>query len=151
MNQLQTTTGTFLDTVLSDLFSDLSLFESRCYNIVNAMDSDFVSIGRSFPRFDVTVAEDKYEVVAAVPGYKKEDFELEVIEDDGHKLLSLKSDKQTDTKNRHIREIHRSSFHRSISLPGDADDKNITSELVDGLLTINIPRVKKQKQLISIK
>ena len=49
MNQLQTTTGTFLDTVLSDLFSDLSLFESGCYNIVNAMDSDFVSIGRSFP------------------------------------------------------------------------------------------------------
>lgn len=143
-------TQKLIDAVLADMLADMQSFVSR-NNTFYYDGTDFVTVGRSFPKFDTTTEEDKYEIVTAVPGYKKEDFELTVTQDDeGTQLLSLKSGKQADVKKRDIQEIHRSSFHRSIRLPKDSDTGSITSSLVDGLLTISIPRVKKQKQTITI-
>jgi HSP20 family protein len=139
--------------IMRDFEADMHSFAIRSKALLTSgeEDKEFAFIGKSFPRFDIAITDDTYEIVAAVPGYKKEDIEIEVVEDTPHKYLSLKSCKQSETKDRYLHEIHRSSFHRSLLLPADADSSKIESSLSDGLLNITIPRIKKIKQVINIK
>jgi HSP20 family protein len=67
----------------------------------------------------------------AVPGFSKEDIELEVKEEG---LLTIKFLKQNEFFK---------TQHKSWTLSEDIDVENVTAECKDGLLTVILPKLKR--------
>ena len=96
----------------------------------------------SYPKCDIVEYEDRYEVVADIPGLSKDQVKVEL--DDG--ILTIKGEKSDrevikDGGKSIRREIKQSSFSRSFTL----DDSNIESDELkatfnDSLLTIKLPK-----------
>lgn len=111
-----------------------------------------------FPRFNIimsdchdhleTADDGKMIIEATVPGYKKEDIEINV--DGSHITIKGSSvAKQSEDSEYLYREIHQSAFTRSVAVNTEAWDLDqIEAKLEDGILTLTIPR-KSQVPIVS--
>jgi HSP20 family protein len=130
-----------------DLASDLEVmardFQEQISRLAN-LDLCFESVGRSFPKVNISETDKAYVIEAALPGYKKDQIKIEVTEDDGHRYLSLKGERSGKSSNKDSRylsqEVHFSSFHRSWTLPATVDVDTIKTSMEDGILTIEVPK-----------
>jgi HSP20 family protein len=110
----------------------------------------------SGPALDVSENNEAYSVKASLPGWKPEN--VDITYENG--TLTLKGEvneeqEQKDESTRwHRREIRRSSFARSISLPTEVEPDKAKAEFENGVLTLTLPKaeVVKPKQIkISVK
>ena len=94
-----------------------------------------------FPRFDVIDRDKEILVKAELPGVKKDDLEITVIDN----ILTIKGMTFTEEKEEEGEffrsEITRGEFSRSISLPGDVDVDKASTMLKGGLLTLKLPKL----------
>lgn len=95
----------------------------------------------AYPRVDVTAFEDRVEIVAEVPGMKKEDVEIQVCEG----LLTIKGNKRQDTEDKKggkvvFKELKRSSFQRSFVMDDSLDEESIDANFDNGVLTIVVKK-----------
>ncbi len=108
--------------------------------------------GVSLPEVDegtlaVDVSEDDQAVIvrASLPGFKKEDVEVEVH--DG--VLSIKAEhaEEHEVKNEKFyrKERRWGSVSRRIALPGAVQDTDTKAELKDGVLVVRVPNSQKEK------
>lgn len=91
-----------------------------------------------FPDTEVKTTESGYQVVAAVPGMKRDALELSV----DRARLTLKGTRERPVmENAQPVRTERSfgSFAKSIDLPDDADLSAIRARLADGYLTVDVP------------
>lgn len=100
----------------------------------------------SYPRVDVTAFEDRIEIVAEVPGLKKEDVDVQVC--DG--FLTIKGNKRHDAEGKKggtvvYKELKRSSFQRSFALDDTLDTNSIDAKFDDGILNIVIRKLEPSK------
>ncbi|MBQ8062428.1 MAG: Hsp20/alpha crystallin family protein [Clostridia bacterium] len=90
---------------------------------------------------DVTDEGDHYQLTADLPGFKKDDIEINV--EDGILTISAERHEEsedTDKKGRYIRrERTYGSYKRSFDL-SEVDDDNITAKYEDGVLTLSLPK-----------
>jgi HSP20 family protein len=105
-----------------------------------------------FPLVNVTEDKDNYFVRAELPGLKAEALNIAVT---GNNLTisgERKIPSEGDNVRYHRREREAGSFNRIIALPGDVEVNNVEAGLVDGILTVTVPKaeVAKPKQ-ISVK
>jgi len=99
---------------------------------------------------DLVAEKDRYMVKAEIPGLNKN--EINVSFNNG--LLSINGVKQDEHRQEETREgvtlirKERSmgSFSRTIRLPRDAAEKNISAKLQNGVLCVCIPRTAQQQQ-----
>ncbi len=105
------------------------------------------------PSVDVIETEKIYEIQAAIPGIKKEDFKIEIDK----KLLTLsgerKLEKEENTKLYKSIETKYGKFTRNFTLPENVDTDNIEANYDNGILTITIPKsdIVHTKKTVSIK
>lgn len=97
------------------------------------------------PAVDVREREGNIEVVAELPGIRKEDVRVECT-DEGLILQGEKREEREETSGG----VHRSErsyghFYRTVPLPPGADTEKAQAEFKDGLLRIRIP-VQENKQ-----
>lgn len=122
----------------------------------NFFDKDYMTkgmeLGTKVPAVNVSETEKAFELEVAVPGLKKEDFDIDMDKD----ILTISAQKQTETeetdqetKKVTRREFSYSSFSRSFRLPENVDEENISAEYKDGLLHLSIP--KKSKEEVEMK
>ncbi|MFA5713018.1 MAG: Hsp20/alpha crystallin family protein [Bacteroidales bacterium] len=133
--------------VFNDIFrDDIGSWLPRNYSNENA----------TLPSVNMKESDDAFELEMAAPGMKREDFEIKL--DKG--VLSISSEKreessQEESDNYTRREFSYQAFCRSFSLPTSADIDKIGAKYVDGILTINIPKLEEAKpkpiRLIDIK
>lgn len=93
----------------------------------------------SYPKVNIKDRPTKIEIIAAVPGLKKEDIDI-TIDDD---ILCISASSQTtkyDEADYVQRELHKSSFKRSWKLSDNLNKEDITAHSEDGLLYITIPK-----------
>lgn len=77
-----------------------------------------------------------------VPGFRKEDIELEVKDRHLH-VTGTRTFKARDEKDKVLRQERRfGKFHRAFSLPEGIDEQNITAKFTDGVLEITIPKTE---------
>ncbi|WP_194976805.1 Hsp20/alpha crystallin family protein [Aquiflexum lacus] len=115
------------------------------------------SIGQNVKQFtpavDISEDENHYEIHVSVPGMKKSDFNLEVI--DGRLTISgeRKMEEKTEGRNFHSLETHYGSFKRSFYLPENVKEDGIAASYEDGLLKVNLPKEEKKvnKSKIEVK
>lgn len=101
----------------------------------------------NFPRVDIIDHDNDIEVKAALPGAKKEDIEVSIINQSMTIRASSKEEKKEEEKGKYFRrEISQGEFQRTFSLPEYVDDEKAKASFKDGLLTVMIPKTEKAKR-----
>lgn len=100
-------------------------------------------VGRkySYPRINVQNLETEYTIEAAVPGLTKDDVQVDYV--DGVLTISASSQNEKDEEANGyvVRELHKSSFSRSLNVdPDQCDVEAIEAGVNDGILTVKIPK-----------
>ncbi|WP_312313217.1 Hsp20/alpha crystallin family protein [Empedobacter brevis] len=114
----------------------------------------FVNSQNQFPAVNIKENEDSFEILFAAPGFKKEDFEIEIEEN----ILKVSSEiKQTENIKEEKfsrREFNFTSFKRAFTLPETIDEDKIEASYVDGILKLSLPKkeeaLPKEKRSIQI-
>jgi HSP20 family protein len=108
------------------------------------MEDDFFKRNK-IPPVNVKETEKYYEIEVAVPGMKKDDFNIDV--DNGILTISAekKDEKEKVQDNYTRREFSYSAFNRSFSLPQNADEDNIIAKYEDGVLKLSLNKLKEEK------
>ncbi|MCU0440980.1 MAG: Hsp20/alpha crystallin family protein [Bacteroidia bacterium] len=129
-------------------------------NLMNVFDSFFNEAAGKFernvfftPRTDIIETANVYELHLSLPGVRKEDIQIEM---DGDRLLisgerKLHSERNEDKY--HLVESFYGKFSKSFTLPEHAQKEAIEATMVDGILTVKVPKneAKPAKTNISIK
>jgi HSP20 family protein len=92
----------------------------------------------SFPKVDVIDHTDSIEIIAEIPGWKKEDLTIKC--ENGILTLSGKAQEKGEDKSQNyiIKELKRSSFQRSFQLTDKLNEENIQANFDEGLLRISV-------------
>lgn len=95
--------------------------------------------------------ENEYQVELSAPGFKKDDIKIE-LENDMMKISSSVEDNKEETNEGfYRREFYKSSFERSFTIPKNANKEEISATLIDGILKVSIPKLKKEEIKENIK
>lgn len=101
----------------------------------------------------VNIVEDKndYKVSLAVPGMKKDDFNIDV---EGN-MLTISSEKEESKEEKdekyNRKEYSYLSFSRSFTLPEEVNKEKIEAKYEDGLLKLMLPKKEEMKKLAASK
>ena len=113
------------------------------------------NMNSSVPAVNIKENEKDFELELAVPGRKKEDFNIEVDSSVLTVSAEVKSEKEVNDENFTRREFSFSSFKRAFTLPETIDEDKIKADYVDGVLSFTLPKRKealpKPKRLIALK
>jgi len=106
------------------------------------------------PKIDVKDAKGAIVVKAELPGIREEDINVEIL--DGVMTISgeKKDEKEEkdESKGYYYKESHSGAFSRSFSLPSDVLADKASAEMVNGVLTITMPKVEPKKaQKVTVK
>ena len=109
------------------------------YRQVSDMRRSFVNSASALFRTDVSDVGDAYKLEAELPGFKKEDININIEDERMTISVERKSDSEDNKPNYMRRERFYGSYSRSFDLNGiDAD--NISASYADGILTLNLPK-----------
>ena len=96
-------------------------------------------------------AED-YTMEVAAPGIKKEYCRVH-INDDGNLSISIENKmehKEEDKKQHYLRrEFSYTNYQQNYSLPDDVDREHISAKVENGILTVVLPKMKKEETKVS--
>ncbi|GAB3217923.1 Hsp20/alpha crystallin family protein [Algoriphagus aestuariicola] len=115
------------------------------------------SLGSSLRQFSpaVDIAEDEksYEIQLALPGMKKSDFKIDLVDRKLTVSGERKHQEKKEGKNFHSVETQFGSFKRSFFLPEDVLEDHVEASYQDGLLTLVLPKKEKKnsKAVIEVK
>lgn len=99
------------------------------------------------PAINVKESEVDYEVEVAAPGMTKDDFNVHLNQDGDLtiKMESKKENREEEKKAHYLRrEFAYSKFEQTLILPDDVDKDYISAKVADGVLTVVLPKIKKQ-------
>lgn len=121
------------NTLIEDFFSK---------DIFDWADKNFATVGANLPSVNLKETDTRLEIEMAVPGMKKEDFNVEI---DNHMLIisSEKEEEKEETrkKDNYIRkEFNYQSFYRSFFLPETIDENKIEANYKDGILHVTVAK-----------
>lgn len=97
------------------------------------------------PQFDTKENENCIEITAELPGVAEEDVNLSL----SNGILTVSGEKKSEEKKEgetyHITERQYGSFSRSLKLPYEPQQNDITASFKDGVLKIMVPKPKEMK------
>ncbi len=95
---------------------------------------------RGGPVVDMHETDEELVIRAEVPGMKKEDFTVELVD----RRLTIRGEKKVVREEKggggFLSECRYGSFARSITLPYPVDERKISADLKHGVLTIRLPK-----------
>ena len=124
-------------------------FVNRDWNL------ELPSFSTTVPAVNIIEKETEYKIELAVPGMRKDHFEIEMEE--GILSISVNQDEEkTSEKGKFTRrEFSYNSFRRSFTIPESVDPAKIDANYTEGVLFISLPKRKEAlpppKKLINIR
>lgn len=113
-------------------------------------DTDFMpKANATAPAINVKESEVDYEVEVAAPGMTKEDFNVHLNQDGdlSIKMESRKENREEEKKAHYLRrEFAYSKFEQTLILPDDVDKEKISAKVSDGVLTVVLPKIRKEEK-----
>lgn len=101
---------------------------------------------KTVPAVNIAEEDQRFRVELAVPGMKKDDFNVS-IDGDLMTISAEKSDEKKEEKERFTRrEYYYGSFERSFTLPANCNPEKIEAKYEDGVLRFFIPKVDVEKK-----
>ena len=94
-----------------------------------------------YPKMDIYTTDDALTVEAAVPGMKRDEISIEIRDEEGRRYLIISGKKASHgegrTRERYLhKELHLSTWRRTVDITSLDDTDSVTSKLSDGILTI---------------
>ncbi|MBQ3673798.1 MAG: Hsp20/alpha crystallin family protein [Paludibacteraceae bacterium] len=111
------------------------------------LNSDLMNtVSTTAPSVNVKENEHSYTVEMAAPGVKKEYCRVHIDED--HNLCVAIENKfehkEEDKKSHYLRrEFSYTNFEQRYTLPDDVNEEEVNAKVEDGILTIELPKLKK--------
>ena len=100
----------------------------------------------TLPKVNIIEDDNGYKIELAVPGFEKNDFNIEVDDD----VISISLEKEIDaTTTYNKREFNFGSFKRAFNLPESAHSAKISANYTSGILNILIPKKEEAKPIPS--
>ena len=101
---------------------------------------NLINRNHSVPSVNSIENNDSFEIDLAVPGMKKDDFKIELID----KVLIISSENSNSIENDNMRlnEFNYSSFQRSFRIPESVELDKIKANYKNGILKIKLPKKK---------
>lgn len=94
------------------------------------------------PAVDVKETDASYIITADIPGLSKKEVNLNISND----VLSISGerihDTEQDSDRYHYRERSRGTFVRSFNIPESVNEKKITANFKDGILSVKLPKAE---------
>jgi len=92
------------------------------------------------PKLNISETDNKYYIEAELPGVKQNDLELKL--DNNILVIKGKTEESKESKERNyfMRERYYGSFQRSLTLPNNINENDITANFKDGILNIEITK-----------
>jgi HSP20 family protein len=91
---------------------------------------------------DVKETDASYIITADIPGLSKKEVNLNISND----VLSISGerihDTEQDSDRYHYRERSRGTFVRSFNIPESVNEKKITANFKDGILSVKLPKAE---------
>jgi HSP20 family protein len=119
-----------------------SLLDREFWTLPSRMLESSFFTNAGMPAVNVKDNGKSFDLELAVPGYKKEDLKVNVV--DG--VLTISSEKKQESeeekKGYTRREFSYRSFQRSFQLPENTDGENVKATYVDGILKLSVPKTK---------
>ena len=131
----------------SSIFSSLSSWMDDFF----ADNGDFLKPmvkGVSIPAVNITENKKAFNLEVAAPGFKKEDFKLEVKNGYLTVFGENKVDEEKKDEQYTRREFRFNSFSRSFALPDNVKEDGIEAKYNDGILMVMLPKSKAEKEEI---
>ncbi|MCM8568523.1 Hsp20/alpha crystallin family protein [Gramella jeungdoensis] len=112
---------------------------AKSFGLDDLFEDDFFTSERKLPAMNVKEHEDDFEIEFAVPGFSKEDFEVD-MENDLLYVSAEKSAENVEDEDDYTRkEFSYSSFHRTLQLPNSVDvSKDVKAKYKDGILKLQL-------------
>ena len=117
-------------TLLSDMFDPDKFFTN------DLLADNFM------PAVNVSETDKNYEIELAAPGYKKEDFKVDVSNGILNISAETKMEKEEKGKDYTRREFAASSFSRGFSLPENEKQEDINAKYENGILKLSVDKKK---------
>jgi HSP20 family protein len=110
-------------------------------------------VTRWVPRIEVFEKEDRLVTRVDLPGMKKEDVKVEVV--DGHLLISGERTRETETTEEYVYRSEREygSFYRAVPLPEGVKLDDVKATFADGVLEVMVPvlaRIEEKPRRVEI-
>ncbi|MBQ6189246.1 MAG: Hsp20/alpha crystallin family protein [Bacteroidaceae bacterium] len=104
------------------------------------------------PAVNVKETPEAYVMEVAAPGIKKEYCRVH-INDDGNLSIAIENKlehKEEDKKHHYLRrEFSFTNYQQNYTLPDNVDRDNIAASVENGILTVNLPKLKKEEAKVS--
>jgi HSP20 family protein len=130
----------------NDKLNTPSFFNSLMDDFFNTDFPALPRISSQVPPVNVKETPDAFHLELAVPGLYKDNVEINL---DGNLLtISGKHEEKTNEEKEKYtrREFSFSSFSRTFTLPENVNTENISADLKEGILKVNLPKVEEAKQ-----
>jgi Molecular chaperone (small heat shock protein) len=117
------------------------------------MNNDMMACAKNTaPAVNVKEDENAYTMEVAAPGIKKEYCRVN-INDDGNLSIAIENKmehKEEDKKQHYLRrEFSYTNYQQNYSLPEDVDKDQISAKVDNGILTVVLPKMKKEETKVS--
>ena len=103
---------------------------------------------KNFAPLNIIENDHVYKIEMNVAGWNKEDIEIKIEEDTLTIAGEKKNSEMENGEQFHVREFTNSRFYRSIILGDTVDQEDISAELKDGILTIELKKADTEESLI---
>ena len=136
-----------MTSVPRDVFNLQSEFNKMVGSFFSDEDADTSVPSQSWiPAVDIMENDDKYIANMELPGVRKEDVSITMLE----QVLTIRGEKKQEKKegkDGSVDRIERSygSFQRSFTLPATVRSEAIVAEFKDGILTVTMPKAEEKK------
>lgn len=100
------------------------------------------------PYVNVLEDENEYKVEFAVPGMSKDDFKVQV-NDNNTMVVSVEKNSKNEKKDgkKYLRrEFSYTNFTQTFALPDNVDKKDIAAKVDNGMLIVNLPKMKEEQK-----
>jgi len=106
--------------------------------------------GGKMPRMDVIDRDKEIVVKAELPGVNKEDLDISMTDNTVVIKGSTTAEEKEEKDNYYRSEISHGAFARTMVLPAEVDVDKAKTEFKHGVLTLTVPKLKKNKRNIEI-
>ncbi len=97
------------------------------------------------PRVDVSENDDEYHVLADLPGFKKDEVDIEI--NDGYLKMTARHEGQKEEKKEKylIQERCYGTWSRTFRLPEDVSSEGVKADMSEGILDVTLPKKEEAK------
>ena len=101
-------------------------------------------VGSTVPAVNIVETNDNFEIEVAAPGYSKEDFKVE-LQQNNLKISSSKEKQQNDSQRYTKREFDYANWERTFTLPNTVQTDSIEGHYENGILSLIVPKKEEAK------